>query len=56
MAINLINWNEVRKGYREGEVEDQQDAQFLLDQERRGLGNQALRDQLAGLRTDDVHT
>ena len=47
MAINLINWNEVRKGYREGEVEDQQDAQFLLDQERRGLGNQALRDQLA---------
>lgn len=47
MAINLINWNEVRKGYREGEVEDQQDARFLLDQERRGLNNQALRDTLA---------
>ena len=50
MAINLLsgfNWNEFRKGYREGEVEDQQDAQFLLDQQRRELANQALQSQMA---------
>ena len=50
MAINLLtgfNWNEARKGYREGELEDQHDEQFLLDQQRRDLMNQQLQATMA---------
>lgn len=50
MAINLLsgfNWNEARKGYREGEIEDQNDAQFLEDQRRREMMNQQLAAQMA---------
>ena len=50
MAINLLtgfNWNEARKGYREGELEDQYDEQFLLDQQRRDLMNQQLQATMA---------
>lgn len=45
MAVNLfggINWNAFRKGYREGELEDQHDAQFAQDEQLRDLRNQDL--------------
>lgn len=45
MAISL-NWNAFRKGYREGEVEDQQDAQFLQEQQLRDLRNQEMAAQM----------
>ena len=45
MAISF-NWNAFRKGYREGEVEDQQDAQFLQEQALRDLRNQEMAAQM----------
>lgn len=47
----FLDWNAFRKGYREGEVEDQADQKFTQDMAARDLQNQKLQEDLDFLRT-----